>query len=146
PIADMGAHQTMVTAALAAKRSAETPKKARSPVAAPTTRSALVVLIVTAQPDARLVAPLGGTVEPLVHAPKRVQPARVRGVRVIDDAVLQHERARARPLARIRGRVGSGHGCERGGSVGCRARGYRDTLLPAAWLQRRLALVVVFDA
>src|SRR5580704_3680184 len=30
PIADMDAHQTIVTAALAARRSAETPKKARS--------------------------------------------------------------------------------------------------------------------
>jgi hypothetical protein len=30
PIADMDAHQTIVTAALAAKSSAETPKKARS--------------------------------------------------------------------------------------------------------------------
>jgi hypothetical protein len=32
PIADMDAHQTIVTAALAAKSSAETPKKARSDV------------------------------------------------------------------------------------------------------------------
>jgi hypothetical protein len=32
PIADMDAHQTIVTAALAAKSSAETPKKARSEV------------------------------------------------------------------------------------------------------------------
>ena len=34
PIADMDAHQTIVTAALAAKSSAETPKKARSEVRA----------------------------------------------------------------------------------------------------------------
>src|ERR1700682_3790471 len=52
PIADIDAHQAIVTAALAAKSSAETPKKARWD------RSALVVLIVAAPPDARLLAPL----------------------------------------------------------------------------------------
>src|SRR5262245_27118267 len=35
-------------------------------------RSALVVLVVTAPPNAGLVAPLGGAVEPLVRAPKAV--------------------------------------------------------------------------
>src|SRR5438552_13673691 len=73
-------------------------------------RSALVVLVVAAPPDVRLVAPLGGAVEPLVHAPEAVQSARIGGIAVVDDAVLQHERAHARPLARVRGRVGSGHG------------------------------------
>src|SRR5438309_9373263 len=72
--------------------------------------SALVVLVVAAPPDARLVAPLGGAVEPLVHPPEAVQSARIGGIGVIDDAVLEHERAHARPLARVRGRVGSGHG------------------------------------
>src|SRR5437660_11932983 len=63
PIADMDAHQTMVTAALAGKSTAETPKKARwearsvSSCATTTTtcRSALFVLIVAAPPDACLV-------------------------------------------------------------------------------------------
>src|SRR5437870_13627151 len=74
PIADMDADQRVVSAALAAKSSAETPKKARwevrsetmrreisRPPVAPTTTttsSALVVLVVGAPPDARRVAPL----------------------------------------------------------------------------------------
>src|SRR5688572_24626179 len=86
PIADMDAHQTIVAAALAAKSSAETPKKARSEVRSeamrreisrpavtprqPRLRSALVVLVVAAPPDARLVASPGSAVEPLVHAPE----------------------------------------------------------------------------
>src|SRR6266481_2360281 len=74
-------------------------------------RSALVVLVVAAPPDARLVAPLGRAVEPLVHAPEAVQSARISGIDVVDDAVLAHERAHARPLARVCGYVGSGHGC-----------------------------------
>src|SRR5688572_4086600 len=83
PIADMDAHQSVVSAALAAKSSAETPKKAwwearseamRREISNPEVtprqprrRSALVVLVVAAKPGARLVAPLGGAVEPLVH-------------------------------------------------------------------------------
>src|SRR2546425_2179161 len=138
PIADMDAHQSVVSAALAAKSSAETPKKAwwearseamrreisRSAVAPrqPRRRSALVVLVVAAPPDARLVTPLGCAVEPLVHAPEAVHPARIGGIGVVDDAVLEHEGAHARPLARVRGHVGSAHGRERSGPVGCRAR------------------------
>src|SRR5207253_9521752 len=77
-----------------------------------------LVFVVAAPPDARLVAPLGSAVEPLVHAPEGVQSARIRGVGVVDDVVVEHERAHAGPLARIRGCVGSGHGRERSGSVG----------------------------
>src|SRR6266478_2887939 len=131
-IADMDAHQTIVTAVLAAKSSAETPRNAcwearseamdgeiSSPEFAPRQprlRSALVVLVVAAPPDARLVAPLGCAVEPLVHAPEAVHTARIGGIGVVDDAVLERERADARPLARVRGHVGSGHGrdlCDR---------------------------------
>src|SRR5207247_2312718 len=141
PIADMDAHQTIVTAALAAKSSAETPKntswEARSeamrreissPAVAPRQRrfrSALVVLVVAAPPGARLVAPLGGAVEPLVHAPEAVQSARIGGIGVVDDAVLERERAHAWRLTRIRCGVGS----DRGRQLGDR------TLL--AGLQRR---------
>src|SRR5437016_3677199 len=140
PIADMDAHQTMVTAALAGKSTAETPKKARweswearsvtmrreisrSAVAPrqPRRRSALFVLVVAAPPDACLVAPLGCAVEPLVHAPEAVQSARIGGIRVVDDAVLEHERAHARALARVRGHVGPGHG----GGLGDRIRDRR---------------------
>src|SRR5712692_10346869 len=87
--------------------------------------SALVVLVVAAPPDARLVTPLGGAIEPLVHAPEAVQSACIGGIGVVDDAVLEYERAHARPLPRVRGHVGSGHRCERRGPVGCRARGNR---------------------
>src|SRR5947208_12406749 len=107
PIADMDAHQTIVTAALAAKSSADTPKNDRL-------RSALVVLVMAAPPDARLVAPLGGAVEPRVHAPEAVQPARIGGVGVIYGTVLERERAHTRPLAMVRGDVGAAHGRELG--------------------------------
>src|SRR5260370_28287996 len=116
----MNAHRTIVTAALAAKSSAGTPKKirweARSEAVrreiSPRLGSALVVLVVVAPPGARLVASLGGAVEPLVHAPEAVQSARIGGIGVVDDAVPEDERAYARPLARIRGHVGPGHGRE----------------------------------
>jgi hypothetical protein len=94
PIADMEAHHTMVSVALPAKSSAETPTnaawEARSEAMQresdgssscdtfPTARSAPVVLVVTPPPDTGLVAPLGGAVEPLVHAPEAVQSSRIR--------------------------------------------------------------------
>src|SRR6516164_4962597 len=74
-------------------------------------RSALV-LVVAAPPDARLVTPLRGAVEPLVHAPEAVQSARIGRIRVVSNAVLERERAHARPFAGVRGRVGSAHGRE----------------------------------
>src|SRR6266849_522643 len=117
PIADMDAQQTTVTVALAAKSSAETPKnacwEARSeamrreisrPAVAPRQprlRSALGVLVVAAPPEARLIAPVGCAVEPLVHAPEAVQPARVRRVGVVHDAVLERERAHAGPFVPV---------------------------------------------
>src|SRR5206468_3048532 len=130
---------------------ARKPCVVRSPVLGcaqrhPRLGSALVVLVVAVPPDARLVAPLGGAVEPLVHAPEAVQSARIGGIGVVDDAVLERERAQARPVARVRGDVGSGHG-----------RDLRDGPLAAAQLPlsnglpcerltcRRLAPVVVFD-
>src|SRR5436305_15247540 len=98
----------------------------------PRRRSALFVLVVAAPPDTCLVAPLGGAVEPLVHAPEAVQSARIGGIGVVDDALLEHERAHARPLARVGGRVGAAHRRERSGPVGCRARGYLGVRLVAA--------------
>src|SRR5207248_9847224 len=154
PIADMDAHQSLVSPALAAKSRAETTKNAcwearseamrreiSSPAAAPRQprlRSALVVLVVAAPPDARLVTPLGCAVEPLVHAPEAVQSACIGGIGMVDVAVLAHERAHARPIAMERGRVGSAHGRE----LGLLAA----TLLPGAPLKCRLAPVIVFDA
>src|SRR6267142_5832849 len=122
-IADMDPHQSVVSAALPTKSSAEMPKNAclearseamrpeiSSPAVAPRQprrRSALVVLVVAAHPDARLVTPLGCAVEPLVQAPEAVQSARIGGIGVVHDAVLEHQRAHARPLARVRRRVRS---------------------------------------
>src|SRR4030095_15067552 len=100
-------------------------------------RSAVVVFIVTTEPGPRLVAPTWRAVEPLVHAPKAVQPACVRRVGVIDDAVPERDRAHPRPLARVRVHVGSSHSRKRSGPVGCRARRYFGEGL--------LVLVVVFD-
>src|SRR5206468_1651334 len=96
-------------------------------------RSSLVVLVVAAPPGPRFVAPPRCAIEPLVHAPEAVQSARIGGIRVVDDAVLEREGAHARPFARVSGRVCSAHG--RVGS---------GPLAPA--FPRRLAPVVVFDA
>src|SRR5215468_7207142 len=80
-------------------------------------RSALLVLVVTTPPCARFVAPFRRAVEPLVHAPKAVQSAPIGGVGVVDDAVLERERAHAGPLARVRGHVGSAHSRVQGRSL-----------------------------
>src|SRR2546429_1752783 len=84
--------------------------------------SAHVVLVVATPPDARLVASLRGAVEPLVHAPEAVEPARIGGIAVVDGAVLEHEGAHARPFAHVGGRVGPAHRREHFGPLGCRAR------------------------
>src|SRR6202165_5970118 len=99
-------------------------------------RALVGVLVVAAPPEACLVTPIGGAVEPLVHAPEAVQSARIGGIGVVDDAVLEHERAHARPLARVGGHVGSGHGRVPG-----------DGLRDRCCLVHRVAavLVVVFD-
>src|SRR2546426_291267 len=83
------------------------------------------------------------SVEPLVHAPEAVQSARIGGIGVVDDTVLEHERAHARSLAGVRGRVGSGHGRVVADRRPRHAAGHP---LVAAYLPRRLAPVVVFDA
>src|SRR5882762_8618902 len=61
----------------------------------PRLRSALVVLVVAAPPEARLVAPLRWADEPPRHAPRAVQSARMGGIGVVDDAVLERT---GRPL------------------------------------------------
>src|SRR5262245_19252128 len=93
------------------------------------------VLVVAAPPEARLVASPGGAVEPLVHAPEAVDSARVGGIGVVDNAILERERAHARPLARVRGRIRPGRG-----------RHLNDRSLAAAQLPRPLVPVVVLDA
>src|SRR6266540_5264790 len=79
--------------------------------------SLAVVLVVAAVPDAgaqvartheqALVAPAWRAVEPLVHAPEAVQPARVRRVGVVDDAVLERKRAHAGRFPRVGRHVGA---------------------------------------
>src|SRR5689334_15419846 len=97
PIADIDVHQRVVSAALATKSSAATPKKARS--------EAMIRLSAcrTRRGDATRCRPSrcaqGCAVEPLVHAPEAIQSAREGGVRVVDDAVLEDERAHAGALA-----------------------------------------------
>src|SRR5580698_1125408 len=86
-------------------------------------------------PDARLVASLRRTVEPLVHAPDAVHAARIGGVRVIHDAILEYESAHSRPVARVRLRVGSAVSCKLDNGLRCRRRIHR---MPATQ-------VVVFD-
>src|SRR5207249_7304073 len=91
-----------------------------------------------APPDAGLVAPLGRSIEPLVHSPQTVQSARIGRISMVNDAVLERERAHARPFAYVRVHVGAAHGSELTGPVGCRARRYRG--------DRFLLFVVVVDS
>src|SRR4029450_3416286 len=107
-------------------------------------RSALV-LVVAAPPDAILVASPGGAVEPLVHAPEAVQAARIGGIGVVDDAVIERERAHARPLARVRGHVGSGHRRELGRRPFGRWRAERGPRRPVVVFDAPLALLLLGD-
>src|SRR6266487_1730524 len=70
--------------------------------------SLAVVLVVAAPPGAVLVAAEGGAVEPLVHAPQDVEPAQVRRIGVVYDAVLPHERAHAGDFPGVGGPVHAG--------------------------------------
>src|SRR5579859_5982337 len=81
-----------------------------------------------------LVAPLGRTIEPRIHAPQRVDATRVGGIRVIDDAILERERTHTGPLP------------DEGAEVD--ARLYRVLILDRSpgRRHRRLAPIVVPDA
>src|SRR5436190_8577606 len=68
------------------------------------------VLVVSTPPDARLVAPFGGAVKPLVHAPETVKSARIGRISVVDNAVFEQESAHARPLADVGRRIDSASG------------------------------------
>src|SRR5207249_5250626 len=59
----------------------------------------------------RLVSPPRCPVEPLVHAPETVQPARVGRVGVVHDAILERERAHTRTLPRVRQPVRTDRAC-----------------------------------
>src|SRR5258708_12019886 len=71
-------------------------------LACPWIPSLAVVLVVAAPPEAGLVAAEWRAVEPRVHAPEGVDPALVGRGGVVDDAVLEHERAHSRPLLPVR--------------------------------------------
>ena len=91
-----------------------------------------------APPEAGLVATEWHAVEPLVRAPEDVQPARVRRVGVVDDAILQRERAHAGLFSRVRRPVRSN---------GSRDRGERWTLLAGLrWPHVHRAEVVLADS
>src|SRR6478736_1220745 len=72
----------------------------------------LAVLVVTAPPDASLVAAARSAIQPLIHAPKAIQTARIGRIGMIDNALFQHECADAGPFARVSGGVGSSRGCD----------------------------------
>src|SRR5215203_593955 len=93
----------------------------------------------TPPPDAGLVPPFGRAIQPLIHAPEAIDSARVSGIRVIESAVLEHERAQAWPFAKVRALIGAGHPCEDGGSV-------VRILRIGGGLKRRFAPEVVFDS
>src|SRR5438094_4393702 len=94
---------------------------------------AFIVLVMAPPPDARLVAPPGCALEPLIHTPEAGQSARISRISVVNDAVCERESAYARALARVRRRIGSAHGCESGSPL-------------TRTFPRPLALVVVFEA
>src|SRR5262249_55865323 len=102
-------------------------------------RSARAVLVVPAPPwPGPFVASLRRAVEPLIHAPQAVHAARIRGIRVIDDAVVEHERADTGPLPRVRRRVGSAHVRERARAL---AAAFPRTLAPVVVVDPAVALL-----
>src|SRR6266481_9214280 len=88
----------------------------------PPCASSLPVLVMAPPPKPRLIAALGSAVEPLVHTPEAIDSARISGISVVDDAILERERAHAWPLANVRRRVRSAHSRELRRSIGRRAR------------------------
>src|SRR5262249_37537415 len=85
------------------------------------------------------VRPLGSRSEPLPHATEGMQPARIGRIGMVDDAVLEHESAHARPLAQVRGPINPG-------SPYTLIIGRKRPKPGAGWLQRVFAVIVVFDA
>src|SRR5262249_21369250 len=96
PIADIDAPQVIVTQLLTTKSRAARPTNARR-----STR----VLVMQLPPEPLLVAAQWRAIEPLVHAPQRNEPPPVAGIAVAARALIEHERAHARPLADVGGRI-----------------------------------------
>src|SRR5688572_25657666 len=99
-MSDMEPHQATVTAALATKTSAAMKINARSDAS-----SLGGVFIVALPPEPVLVATQGRAVQPLVHVPEVIEPARVGGIRVIDLAILFDEGAHAGAIPSVGGRI-----------------------------------------
>src|SRR5262249_5372446 len=72
----------------------------------------VVVLVIAPEPVSAFVSTFRRTVEPLVHPPETVEAARIAGVRVVDDAVLERERAHAGPFAHEGRDVDAGRACD----------------------------------
>src|SRR6476660_5603614 len=101
----------------------------------------------TAKPECRFVASLGSAVEPLIHSPEPVQSASIGGVSMVDDSILECERAHSRPLARVGIHVGSGHGRYFRYRPLTPARSPLSSSLPCErYTCRSLPTVVVFNA
>src|ERR1051325_10823613 len=108
---------------------------------------ALIVPVMVAQPVAGVIAPPGGAVEPLVHPPETVQPARIGGISVVDGTVVEREGAHPRPLTRISRHIGPDHRGSRRSAVTRRPRGLRRPRLgaPVIVVDTPLALLLFGD-
>src|SRR5262245_15576752 len=118
------------------------PRRLRHPQ--PWRASLRPVLVVAPPPDAGFVPSLRSAVQPLIHAPQAVQPARIGRIAVIDDAILHHEGAHARPLARERSdiRACSGRDGRHRSPVALRLL----ARIASRRLHRWLAMKIVLDA
>src|SRR5215469_11094 len=65
-------------------------------------------------PDARLIAALGSAIEPVIDAKESVHTARIGGIGVINNAILENERAHALPVAVKSGNIHTACICELG--------------------------------
>src|SRR6516165_1388770 len=110
-----------------------------------TITSSFGVLVVAAPPDAPLIASLGGTVKPLICTPEAVQSARIGGIGVADDAVLEHKRAHAGSVADVRGSIRSAHGREPHDRLWQLGRGDRVAAAPVVVLDTSRALLLPGD-
>src|SRR4029077_10707 len=86
-------------------------------------RPGLVILVMPFPPEtAILVATFRCAIEPLIHSPESIHSARVSRVSVINNSVLERERAHSGTLARVSVNVGPRRGREFGRPLGSRAR------------------------
>src|ERR1700753_877933 len=98
---DIDPHPCAFAVTAPAKSSAVTARKAAPPPRRLPRTSALAVFIVPSPPDAVLIATLGCTVQPRVHAPQRIQAAREGRIGVINNALIERECTHAGPLAHV---------------------------------------------